>query len=107
MAHFGQRALSPAETVLAILAIGLVTFATRIGGILIMARIALSPRIDAFLRYLSGSVLVAVVVPPVIATGPAAWLAVAVSLALMLKTRHALLSLVLGMATAAAFRALA
>jgi len=99
--------LSPIETVLAILAIGLVTFATRIGGILIMARIPLSPRIEAFLRYLSGSVLVAVVVPPVIATGPAAWLAVAVSLGAMLKTRHALLSLVLGMAAAAGYRALA
>ena len=98
--------MSPVEAVLAILAIGLVTYATRIGGILIMARIPVSPRIEAFLRYLSGSVLVAVVVPPVIATGPAAWLAVAVSLTAMLKTRHALLSLVLGMATAAAYRAL-
>lgn len=99
--------MSPVETVLAILAIGLVTYATRIGGILIMARIPVSPRIEAFLRYLSGSVLVAVVVPPVIATGPAAWLAVAATLAAMLKTRHALLSLVVGMVTAAAFRALA
>jgi uncharacterized membrane protein len=98
--------VSPIETVLAILAIGLVTYATRIGGILIMARIPVSPRIEAFLRYLSGSVLVAVVVPPVIATGPAAWLAVAATLAAMLKTRHALLSLVVGMATAATFRAL-
>ncbi len=99
--------MSPIETALAILAIGLVTYATRIGGILIMARIPVSPRIEAFLRYLSGSVLVAVVVPPVIATGPAAWLAVAATLAAMLKTRHALLSLVVGMATAAAYRALA
>jgi uncharacterized membrane protein len=98
--------VSPAETILAILAMGLVTYATRIGGILIMARIALSPRIEAALRYLSGSVLVAVVVPPVIQTGPAAWLGVAASLVAMLKTRHALLSLVLGMATAAAYRAL-
>ena len=98
--------MSPVETVLAILAIGLVTYATRIGGILIMARIPVSPRVEAFLRYLSGSVLVAVVVPPVIQNGPAAWLAVAASLAAMLKTRHALLSLVLGMATAATYRAL-
>jgi uncharacterized membrane protein len=98
--------VSPIETVLAILAIGLVTYATRIGGIVIMARIPVSARIEAFLRYLSGSVLVAVVVPPVIATGPAAWLAVAATLAAMLKTRHALLSLVVGMATAATFRAL-
>jgi len=99
--------VSPLETVLAILAIGLVTYATRIGGILIMARIPVSQRIEAFLRYLSGSVLVALVVPPVIHTGPAAWLGVAVSLATMLKTRHALLSLVLGMAAAAGYRALA
>lgn len=98
--------MSQLETVLAIMAIGLVTYATRIGGILIMARIPVSPRIEAFLRYLSGSVLVAVVVPPVIQTGAAAWLAVAVSLGAMLVSRHALLSLVLGMATAAGYRAL-
>ncbi len=98
--------MSPSETILAVLAIGLVTYATRIGGILIMARLPVSPRIEAFLRYLSGSVLVALVVPPVIHGGPAAWLAVAVALAAMVKTRHALLSLVLGMATAAAYRAL-
>lgn len=98
--------MSPVETVLAILAMGLVTYVTRIGGILIMARIPVSRRIEAFLRYLSGSVLVAVVVPPVVQTGPAAWLAVAASLAVMLATRHALLSLVVGMATAAAYRAL-
>lgn len=99
--------MSPLETALAILAIGLVTYATRIGGILVMARIPVSPRIEAFLRYLSGSVLVALVVPPVVHTGPAAWLGVAVSLAAMLKTRHALFSLVLGMAAAAGYRALA
>jgi uncharacterized membrane protein len=99
--------VSPQETVLAVLAIGLVTYATRIGGILIMTRIPVSPRVEAFLRYLSGSVLVALVVPPVIHTGPAAWLGVAVSLAAMLRTRRALLSLVLGMASAAGYRALA
>jgi uncharacterized membrane protein len=99
--------VSPLQTVLAVLAIGLVTYATRIGGILIMSRIPVSRRVEAFLRYLSGSVLVALVVPPVIDTGPAAWLGVAVTLAAMLRTRHALLSLVLGMATAAGYRALA
>lgn len=98
--------MSPLEALLAILAMGLVTYATRIGGILVMARIPVTARMEAFLRYLSGSVLVAVVVPPVIQTGPAAWLAVAAALATMLKSRHTLLSLVVGMATAAAYRAL-
>lgn len=97
--------MSPLEATAAILAMGLVTYGTRIGGILLMARITFSARVEAFLRYLSGSVLVAVVVPPVIQSGPAAWLAVAAALACMLKTRHTLLSLVVGMATAAAFRA--
>ncbi len=41
-----------------------------------------------------------------IQAGPAAWLAVGASLAAMLKTRNPLLSLVLGMATAALYRAL-
>lgn len=98
--------MSPLETVLAVLAMAGVTFGTRIGGILIMGRIPVSPRIEAFLRYLSGSVLVAVVVPPVVRTGPAAWLAVAATLLVMLLTRKPLLALVTGMATAAGWRAI-
>jgi uncharacterized membrane protein len=98
--------MSPLEATAAILAMGLVTYGTRIGGILLMSRITFSPRVEAFLRYLSGSVLVAVVVPPVIQTGPAAWFAVSAALATMLKTRHTLLSLVVGMVTAAGYRAI-
>jgi uncharacterized membrane protein len=55
--------MSPSEAVLAILAMAVVTYATRIGGILLMARVSLSPRIEAFLRYLSGSVLIAIIAP--------------------------------------------
>ena len=99
--------MSPLEATLAILAMGLVTYGTRIGGILLMARVTFSPRVEAFLRYLSGSVLVAVVVPPVIQTGPTAWLAVTAALVTMLTSRHTLLSLIVGMATAAGYRALA
>jgi len=96
--------VSPLETILAVLAMAAVTFGTRVGGILIMGRVPFSARTEAFLRYLSGAVLVAVVVPPVIATGPAAWLAVAATLGAMLATRKPLLALVIGMATAAALR---
>lgn len=99
--------MSPLEAISAIAAIGLLTFATRIGGILVMARIPFSPRVEAFLRYLSGSVLVAIVVPPLIQSGPAAWLGTGVTLTAMLKSRNALLSLVLGMGTAAVYRAAA
>jgi uncharacterized membrane protein len=98
--------MSPLEASLAILAMGLVTYATRIGGIVLMSRVTFSPRVEAFLRYLSGSVLVAVVVPPVVETGPAAWLAVAAALASMLASRHTLLSLLVGMASAAIYRAM-
>lgn len=98
--------MSPLEASLAILAMGLVTYATRIGGILLMSRVTFSLQVEAFLRYLSGSVLVAVVVPPVVETGPAAWLAVAAALTSMLVTRHTLLSLLLGMASAAMYRAI-
>lgn len=97
--------MSASTAILAVLVMAAVTFATRIGGILVMARIPLSPRVEAFLRYLSGSVLVAVVVPPVVGAGPAAWLATAVTLIVMLRTRHALLALLAGMLAAALYRA--
>ncbi|HSK38438.1 MAG TPA: AzlD domain-containing protein, partial [Arenibaculum sp.] len=60
-----------ATTLLAIGAMAGVTYLTRAGGLLVMGFVTLTPRIEAFLRSLSSSVLVALVVPAALNGGGA------------------------------------
>lgn len=89
----------------AILGMAVATYASRIGGLWIMARVPLTGRVSAFLHALSGSVLVALVVPAALHGDGAAKLALAVSVGIMALTRRALPALALGMAAAALYRA--
>lgn len=89
---------------IAIVGMALVTYATRAGGLWLMVHVPLSPRVEAFLRYLSGSVLVALVVPAALREGPAAWVAVGVAVAVMLATRRTVPALLLGALAGAAYR---
>lgn len=91
---------------LAIAGMALVTYATRAGGLWLMVHVPMSRRVETFLRALSGSVLVALVVPAVVQEGSAGWIAVSAAAVVMLATRRTLLALVLGVAVAAAYRAL-
>jgi uncharacterized membrane protein len=93
------------DALLVIAAMTLVTYATRAGGIWFMAFMPMTSRVEAFLRYLAGSVLVALLVPAVVRGGNAAFVAVGVSVAALLVTRKSLLSMAIGVVAAALFRA--
>lgn len=93
------------EPLLVILAMALLTFATRIGGFWIMRFMRVTPALEAFLRYLSGSVLVAILAPAVLAGGAAALLATAVAVAIAARTRNVLLAMTGGVSAAAILRA--
>jgi len=54
---------------LTILGMALVTYATRAGGLILMSRVTLSPRIAAWLRHIPGAVLVSIVAPTIYAGG--------------------------------------
>lgn len=97
--------MSTENGLLVIAAMALVTYATRAGGIWFMAFMPVTPRVEAFLRYLAGSVLVALLVPAVVRGGSVAYIAVGVSVAAMLVTRRTLLSMAAGVVAAALFRA--
>ena len=84
----------------------IVTLATRLGGVWFMSFMPLSTRVEAFLRYLAGSVFVALVVPAVARGGPAAMTAVGVAVGAMLVTRKVMASMAIGVAAAALYRAL-
>ena len=96
------------ETSAVLLAIGgmaLITYATRAGGLWVMDYVPLSPRVEAFLRHMASSVIVAIIVTTAWRGDIAMRFAIAVSVAVMLATRHTTAALAAGMAAAALFRA--
>nr|WP_281063205.1 AzlD domain-containing protein [Ancylobacter gelatini] len=88
-----------------IFAMALVTYGTRAGGIWLVGFMPMSPRLEAFLRYLAGSVLVALVVPATVRGGAAAFVAVGVTLLAMVVVRRGLVAMALGILAAALYRA--
>jgi uncharacterized membrane protein len=90
----------------AVLLLSLVTFATRIGGVWIMSYVPISPRIEAFLKYMAAGVLIAIVVPATLSGSPRIWVAVAAAVVTMAVSGSALGAMLIGTALAAAGRSL-
>jgi uncharacterized membrane protein len=93
-----------AGAVAAIVVLALVTAATRLGGVWIMSFVAISPRVEAFLKHMAVAVLIAIVVPATLDSSPRIWLAVAASIAVVLVTRNTLGAMLAGIVLAAAAR---
>ncbi|WP_068015741.1 AzlD family protein [Rhodoplanes sp. Z2-YC6860] len=101
------------DTVAAIAAVTLlaiVTMATRLGGVWIMSTVAITPRIEAFLKYMSVSVLISIVAASTWSStataGPRIWIAVGTAALVMAFTRSALAAMLAGTAIAALVRSL-
>jgi uncharacterized membrane protein len=91
----------------AVLLLMLVTIATRVGGVWIMSYVKITPRIEAFLKYMATSVLISIVVPTTMAAAPRIWLAVGAAVIAMAATGSALGAMLIGTALAALARAFA
>lgn len=87
-----------ATHLLAILAMGLVTYATRAGGFWLASRLRPGPFFRAWLEHLPGAVFAALVAPMVVTAGPAGLLGAAASFAAMRLTGQFVLAIVLGLA---------
>jgi uncharacterized membrane protein len=85
----------------AVVLLAVVTMATRVGGVWIMSYVAITPRIEAFLKYMSVSVLVSIVVTTTWAAAPRIWLGVATAALVMVATRSAVGAMLAGTALAA------
>jgi len=96
--------VSDATAVLAVLLLMLVTIATRVSGVWIMSYVAITPRIEAFLKYMAAGVLIAIVVPNTLSASPRIWVAVAAAAVVMIATRSALTAMLIGTALAAGGR---
>lgn len=91
---------------LIILAMALVTLATRWGGVFIMSFIPLGYRVRLFIQAMSGSVLVAIITPMAFEGDLAARMALAVTALVVLLLKNQLLAIAAGMLTAAMLRQL-
>lgn len=98
--------LTPTTALVAILIMVVVTYLTRIGGVLIMTRVPIGPRVERFIQAMSGSVLIAVIVPMAAEGDWGARLALVATLIATLTTRKPLIAIAAGIATAALWRAL-
>jgi uncharacterized membrane protein len=85
----------------AVLLLSLVTFATRIGGVWIMTYVPITPRIEAFLKYMAASVLISIVVPATLSGSPRIWVAVAAAVVTVAASGSALGAMLIGTALAA------
>lgn len=88
----------------ALLVIALVTYLTRVGGLVIMSRMTITPRVERSLEALAGSVLVAIIVPAAAEGDVAAKAAVVTAVAVMALTRNAVAAMAVGLVAAIVLR---
>jgi uncharacterized membrane protein len=91
-------------TLITILGMALVTYATRAGGFWLMGLVTPSPRIEAWLRQIPGAVLVAIIAPTVLASSLAETLAALATVLLAIRTKNVLIAMLVGVATVAILR---
>ncbi len=83
-------------TLITILGMALVTYATRAGGLLLMRRVSLSGPVERWLRYVPGAVLVALVAPTIAQGGLATLLATAATIVVAARSKSLVLAMVAG-----------
>ena len=95
-----------AGAITAIVLMALVTYLTRAGGVFIMSRVPIGPRMERFINAMAGSVLVAVITPMAVHGDWGARLALVATLIVMLTLQKPLPAITAGIVTAALWRML-
>jgi uncharacterized membrane protein len=93
-------------TLLTILGMALVTYATRAGGFWLMGLVTPSPRVEAWLKQIPGAVLVALIAPTVLASSIAETIAAVATVLVAIRTKNVLIAMLVGIATVALLRLL-
>jgi len=94
------------QVLLAILGMGLATYAVRASGFFLVQRLPRSRFLDGFLHHLPGAMFVALVTPPVLSGGPATWGGALAVVGCAAMRAPLLVSLIAGAATVALLRQL-
>lgn len=82
----------------------IVTLITRFGGVFVMSFIPIGPRVESFINAMSGSVLIAILVPIAVEGDVGARLALVATAAVMLVLKKPMPAIAAGIATAAGWR---
>ena len=90
-----------------ILLLGMVTLFTRVAGVVAARWIPQSPFAQRFFRYLPGTLLITLAVPPLSSGEPAQIAGVVAVLAVAMRGASVVVAMLIGMAVVAAVRALA
>lgn len=77
----------------------LVTYAIRISGFWLMGHVTLSKRVETWLNYIPGSILIAIIAPDVFSGGLASIVATLVSILVAARTHSLLLAIIIGVGT--------
>ncbi len=85
------------DAVMAIGAAAVVTYALRLGGLLLATRFPRRGRFRVFMEALPGAILVSLIAPGVFTSGLGGYLATATVLITALKTRNAFIAMLTGM----------
>ncbi len=92
------------SSMLTILGMALVTYATRAGGLWLMERVKPSPRVEKWLYHIPGTVLISIVAPIVAESGLAELLAMLATVVVGVRTKNVLLTMLTGVGVVFAMR---
>jgi uncharacterized membrane protein len=90
--------------ILVILLMGAVTLLARFGGVLVMSVVPINRRVESFINAMSGSVLIAILVPVAVEGDVAARMALLATAGVMLALRRPMPAIAAGIAVAAGWR---
>lgn len=94
------------DVMLAFAVMTAVTVASRLGGYWLMGYVNVTPRVRRMLDALPGSIIVAAALPVAVNGGPVVMFAILAALAVAIMLRNDFIAVIVGMAVAAAARAL-
>lgn len=85
------------EVLLTIAGMALVTYLTRVSGFILLSRITrIPPRIEAWMKYLPGSILLALTAPTVVTLGTSGIIAGCITALVALRTKQLLWAMLAG-----------
>jgi uncharacterized membrane protein len=93
------------KVLVAILLMAIVVYAARAGGLWLASRVEISGRVEAWLDYLPGAILVSIVAPTVLTSGPAEALAALAVVLVALRSGGLLLATATGVVVVVALQA--
>ena len=94
------------DALLTILGMAVACYATRAGGLWLMRFVPSSPRVEAWLQHLPGTVLIALIAPAIIADGLIGAAGALATALVAIRTRNLLLSIIVGVGLVFALRKL-